>query len=122
MIPQDKSIDQAILILGVPLAISNEDINKCLYSLNLHPKSTERFNKKGSQEKSTTVKVTFSSKEQKERLLASGIKVFSNLSAWWTSKRTRMLSNASGARVFTTNTGNAKLKGKNASAVEMIIA
>ena len=76
MIPHEKSVDQAVLILGVPLSITNEDIGECLYSLDLHPKRTERFTKKGTQEKSTTVKVTFSSQEQKQKILSGGIRMF----------------------------------------------
>ena len=49
MLPQEKSVDQPVLALGVPVSISKEEIEDHLSKVNLFAKNIERFNKKGSQ-------------------------------------------------------------------------
>ena len=73
VLPEDKSVDQPVLLLRVPLSITEEQIKDHLYNLDLHPKRIERFNLKGSQDKSTTVKITFACKDQKQKLLHDGV-------------------------------------------------
>ena len=63
-LPPEKSVDQSVLVLGLPVAISNKEITDVLFEMDLHPKAIDRFNKKGLQEKSTTVMITFSSMQQ----------------------------------------------------------
>ena len=50
MLPEEKSIDQPVLVLGLPIAITNEEIESHLAEEDLFPKKIERFNKKGSTE------------------------------------------------------------------------
>ena len=71
MLPHEKAVEQPVLILGIPVTISNQEIKDALFDMDLHPKKIERFNKKGLQEKSTTVMVTLSSMQQKARILES---------------------------------------------------
>ena len=75
-LPEDKSVNQRVLIYDLPLSIGEKEIKDALFDEDLHPKNVFRFNMKGSQEKSTTVLITFSSKEQKDKILANGFKCF----------------------------------------------
>ena len=76
VLPQEKSINQSVLILDLAQSIAEEDIKEALFESDLHPKDIRRFNKKGAQEKSTTVMVTFASKEQKDKILANGFRMY----------------------------------------------
>ena len=79
MLPEEKSVDQPVLVLGLPISITEEELREHLFDQNLHPKRIERFNRKGSQEKSTTVKITFSSCQNKKAMLQSGLIMYYQL-------------------------------------------
>ena len=74
--PKENTVDQAVLIFDLPISILNEEIASMLESSSLYPEKIERFNKRGSQEKSTTVKLIFGSKEQKDSLIKSGFRIY----------------------------------------------
>ena len=76
MLPEENSVDQAVLILDVPTSISKNEIQDALSQEQLHPKKIERFTRKGTDEESTTVKVTFSSSEQKAKLLRDRFRIY----------------------------------------------
>ena len=75
-LPEDRSVNQRVLIMDLPVSIDDKEIKDTLFADDLHPKLIQRFNRKDSQEKSTTVLVSFSSKEQKDKLLANGYRAF----------------------------------------------
>ena len=79
MLPEERCVDQSVLVLGLPTSITEEEVREHLFEENLHPKKVERFNRKGTQEKSTTVKITFSSSQQKAKLLQDGLLMYYQL-------------------------------------------
>ena len=77
-LPKEKTVDQAVLILGLHTDVSESDIEEQLIAVyECFPKAVARFNKPQSSEKSTTVKVTLGSLEQKNKLLQNRFKIFS---------------------------------------------
>ena len=55
MIPEEKTVDQPILILGVQVTIGLMEIKEILHNNDIHPKGIERFVVKGTENPSTTV-------------------------------------------------------------------
>ena len=76
VLPDSNTVDQAVLIFGVHLAIENEEIEEYLNGSGLFPKEIVRFKKSQSTEPSTTVKVVFGSSEMKERLIQEGFNLY----------------------------------------------
>ena len=56
-LPAENTVDQSVLILGLHLSITNQEIeNQCFAEYGISPKEVKRFNKPQSTEKSKTVK------------------------------------------------------------------
>ena len=78
-LPDSNTVDQAVLVFGVPLSIDIGEIEDHLNNRALFPKEIVRFKKPQSIEPSTTVKVVFGSSQLKERILSEGFNVYHHI-------------------------------------------
>ena len=69
IIPQEKCVDQSVLILGLPVSVTIAEITPELYIEDMHPKKVNRFKIRGTQDDSTTEMVSFASMEQKQKMI-----------------------------------------------------
>ena len=76
-LPKEKTANHETTILNLPTCITNKEIEDELKESLLSPKDIYRFNKKGTQEPSRNVKVTFGSKTEKESFIATGFFIYS---------------------------------------------
>ena len=76
-LPKEKTANHEATILNIPTCITNIEINEQLSASMLSPKDIYRFNKKGTQEPSRNVKVTFGSKREQESLISHGFSIYS---------------------------------------------
>ena len=76
-LPKEKTASHEVTILNLPTCITNQEINDQLKENMLSPKDIFRFNKKGTQEPSRNVKVSFGSKLEKDRLITNGFNIYS---------------------------------------------
>ena len=76
-LPKEKTANHETTILNLPTCITNNEIKDQLKESLLSPKDIYRFNKKGTQEPSKNVKVTFGSKTEKDSFIATGFFIYS---------------------------------------------
>ena len=76
-LPKEKTASHEATILNLPICITNQEINDQLKENMMSPKDIYRFNKKGTQEPSRNVKVSFGSKIEKDQLIANGFNIYS---------------------------------------------
>ena len=76
-LPKEKTANHETTILNLPTCITNTEIQDQLKESLLSPKDIYRFNKKGTQEPSRNVKVTFGSKTEKDSFIAAGFCIYS---------------------------------------------
>ena len=76
-LPKEKTANHETTILNLPTCITNMEIQDQLKESLLSPKDIFRFNKKGTQEPSRNVKVTFGSKTEKDNFIAAGFSIYS---------------------------------------------
>ena len=76
-LPKEKTANHEATILNIPICITNKEIHEQLSASMLSPKDIYRFNKKGTQEPSRNVKVTFGSKREQESLISHGFGIYS---------------------------------------------
>ena len=74
---KEKTANHETTIQNLPTCITNKEIEDQLKENLLSPKDIYRFNKKGTQEPSKNVKVTFGSKTEKDSFIASGFFIYS---------------------------------------------
>ena len=76
-LPKEKTANHETTILNLPTCITNQEIQDQLQENLLSPKDIYRFNKKGTQEPSRNVKVTFGSRIEKDNFIATGFAIYS---------------------------------------------
>ena len=76
-LPKEKTANHEATILNIPTCITNKEIHEQLSAKMLSPKDIYRFNKKGTQDPSKNVKVTFGSKREQESLISHGFSIYS---------------------------------------------
>ena len=76
-LPKEKTASHEVTILNLPTCITNQEIKDQLKEYMMSPKDIFRFNKKGTQEPSRNVKVSFGSKMEKDKLIANGFNIYS---------------------------------------------
>ena len=75
--PKKKTANHESTILNLPTCITNQEIQDKLKENLLSAKDIYRFNKKGTQEPSRNVKVTFGSKTEKDNFITAGFCIYS---------------------------------------------
>ena len=76
-LPKNKTANHEATILNLPTCITKKEIEEKLRENLLQPKDIYRFNKKGSDDPSMSVKVTFGSKQEKENFISHGFAIYS---------------------------------------------
>ena len=76
-LPKEKTANHETTILNLPTCITNQEIQDQLKENHLSAKDIYRFNKKGTQDPSRNVKVTFGSKSEKDNFIAAGFHIYS---------------------------------------------
>ena len=76
-LPKEKTANHETTILNLPTCITNKEIEDQLKDNLLSAKDIYRFNKKGTQDPSRNVKVTFGSKTEKDNFITAGFSIYS---------------------------------------------
>ena len=75
-LPKENTANQEVVISNIPTCITKDEIRENLKAKMIDPKDIFRFNKKGSNEPSVNVKISLSSKNDKEQLLKEGFFIY----------------------------------------------
>ena len=76
-LPKEKTATHDATILNIPTCITNQEIKDQLRENMMSPKDIFRFNRKGTQEPSRNVKVSFGSKMERDKLVTNGFNIYS---------------------------------------------
>ena len=76
-LPKENTANQEVVITNIPVCITKDEIRESLKTKMIDPKDIFRFNKKGSSDPSVNVKVSLSSKSEKDQLLKEGFFIYS---------------------------------------------